>query len=111
MTTSGTEKVIITPGLTRVSIFIYCFFLTEVVCHILIKKRKIRAQQHTLLDQRRSQLHPSVGGQAGKFYKCQMFELIEIPEESSFTPLPTPYVSLELFIFGAKYLPQIILYR
>lgn len=63
------------------------------------------------MDQRRSQLHPSVGGQAGKFYKCQMFELIEIPEESSFTPLPTPYVSLELFIFGAKYLPQIILYR
>lgn len=40
-----------------------------------------------------------------------MFELTEIPEESSFTPLPTPYVSLELFIFGAKYLPQIILYR
>lgn len=40
-----------------------------------------------------------------------MFELIEIPEESSPTSLPTPYVSMELFIFGAKYLPQIILYR
>lgn len=92
------------------SVSLFTVFFSEVVCHILIKKRKIRAQQHTLYVPTVIPTSSLCRWPSWKILKCQMFELIEIPEESSFTPLPTPYVSLELFIFGAKYLPQIILY-